>query len=86
MFGGRVKKAVALGSAAVALAGGAVLGAVGTASATPHHGPGDRHQRCHEVRGQWVRTWHPAYRDPHGKRHPGSWTRIWVPAHLVCNR
>ncbi|WP_042426691.1 hypothetical protein [Streptacidiphilus anmyonensis] len=86
MFGGRAKKVVALGTAAVALAGGAVLGAVGTASATTHHGPGDHRRHCDVVQGHWVRTWHPAGRDRHGRQHPGYWTRTRVPAHQVCNR
>ena len=88
MFGGRVKRIVAVGTAAVALAGGAVLGMAGAASADPHHGQGDpdHHKHCHMVQGQWVRTWHPATRDRHGKCHPGYWTRTWVPAHKVCNR
>ncbi|WP_236653219.1 hypothetical protein [Streptacidiphilus melanogenes] len=74
----------ALGSVAVALAGGAVLGTVGTASAAPRH-PG-HHQRCHVEQGHWVRTWHPASRDRRGIRHAGYWTRTWVPAHVVCER
>ncbi|WP_042426666.1 hypothetical protein [Streptacidiphilus anmyonensis] len=86
MFGGRVKKVVALGSAAVTLAGGAVLGAVGTASAAPHHGPGDRDRHCRMVQGHWERSWHPVGRDGHGRMHSGYWTRVWVPAHEVCNR
>jgi hypothetical protein len=36
--------------------------------------------------GHWVRTWVPAERDRHGKRHPGHWTRTWVPTHKVCRR
>ncbi|WP_042383144.1 hypothetical protein [Streptacidiphilus melanogenes] len=87
MFAGRVKKVVALGSATVALAAGAVLGAVGTASAaTPHHGPGDHRAHCRIEPGHWVRTWHPATRDHRRKLHSGFWTRTWVPAHKVCER
>ncbi|WP_042390728.1 hypothetical protein [Streptacidiphilus melanogenes] len=85
MMGGRFTKLVALGSAAVTLTGVAVLGVAGTASAAPHHGPA-RHERCHVVKGQWVRTWHPASRDRRGQWHHGYWTRTWVPAHQICVR
>ncbi|WP_232248548.1 hypothetical protein [Streptacidiphilus rugosus] len=63
------------------------MASVGTASAAPsHHEPGHHHQRCQVVQGHFERTWHPATRDRHGKRHPGYWTRTWVPTHQVCER
>ncbi|QMU77374.1 hypothetical protein GXW83_18390 [Streptacidiphilus sp. PB12-B1b] len=81
----RFKRALALGAATVALAGGAVLTSVGSASAaTPDHRAPVAHSRCHEARGYWTRTWHPARRDRHGKWHAGYWTRTWHPGHLVC--
>ncbi|WP_328381397.1 hypothetical protein OHS81_00640 [Streptomyces sp. NBC_00400] len=86
------KRALALGAATVALAGGTLLSSVGVASATPSH-HGDRtttrhvdRGRCHMVHGHWTRTWHPAWRDRHGVRHPGYWTRTWHREHLVCRR
>ncbi|MBC3839393.1 hypothetical protein GXW82_01745 [Streptacidiphilus sp. 4-A2] len=83
----RFKRALALGAATVALAGGAVLTTVGTAAAaTPDHRAPIAHSRCHEVPGYWTRTWHPATRDRHGKWHAGFWTRTWHRAHLVCTR
>jgi hypothetical protein len=91
MTSGRLKRFMALGAAAAALAGGAVLTSTGTASAAPHPGPGQHQgsghqQRCHVEQGHWVRTWHPASRDRHGKSHPGYWTRTWISAHKVCQR
>lgn len=84
------KRALALGAATVALAGGAVLTTVGTASATPtHHGDhtATRHLdrgHCHMVRGHWARVWRPAWRDGHGMRHGGRWIRVWHRERLVC--
>ncbi|MEU6174216.1 hypothetical protein ABZ832_20110 [Streptantibioticus parmotrematis] len=86
------KRVLALGAASVALAGGAVLSSVGVASAAPVHHPAPvsvhhvGHSRCHEARGYWTRTWHPAYRDRHGYRHAGYWTRTWHKPRLVCVR
>lgn len=84
MMAGRVTRVVALGSAAVALAGGVLVGAVGTASAEPN--PGHHQQHCPVVKGQWVRTWHRASHDRRGREHAGYWTRTFVPAHEVCSR
>ncbi|MFJ9855505.1 hypothetical protein [Streptomyces sp. NPDC101150] len=53
MFHERVKNSVALGSAAVVLAGMGVLGVTGTATAAPY-------ERCHVVKGYWTKTWHKA--------------------------
>ncbi|MFS4094112.1 hypothetical protein [Streptomyces sp. AF1A] len=84
------KRAAALGAATVALAAGAVVGTVGTASAAPQHHPrpGASHH-CVKVPGHWVRVWHPAYRDRQDRHHhsrAGHWTRVWRPAHRECHR
>ncbi|MEU5544214.1 hypothetical protein AB0G85_17715 [Streptomyces sioyaensis] len=80
------KRALALGAATVALAGGTVLSSVGIASAAPsHHGDhtATRHLdrgRCHMVHGYWIRVW----RDGRGGRH-GHWIRVWHRERLVCH-
>lgn len=82
-----LKKAAALGAATVALAAGAVVGAVGTASAAPQdHRPSAASHHCVKVAGHWARQWHPAFRDRHHRWHPGQWTRVWRPAHQECHR
>ena len=81
------KRALALGVAGVALAGGAVLTMVGTATAAaPDHHTPIAHSRCQEAKGFWTRDWHPAQRDRDGKWHAGFWTRTWHQAHPVCSR
>ncbi|MFF4371725.1 hypothetical protein [Streptomyces sp. NPDC001594] len=50
-----MKNTVALGSAAVVLAGMRVLGVTGAATAAPHDG-------CHVVKGYWTKTWHKAHK------------------------
>ncbi|WP_445529830.1 hypothetical protein [Streptomyces cyslabdanicus] len=82
-----LKKAAALGAATVALATGAVVGTVGTASAAPqHHRPPVASHHCVQKAGYWSRVWHPAYRDRHHHRHAGYWSRVWHPAHRDCRR
>ncbi len=81
------KRALALGIASVALAGGTVLTTVGTAAAAaPDHHASIAHSSCHEVKGFWTRDWHPAQRDRYGKWHAGYWTRTWHQAHAACSR
>ncbi len=83
----RLKRAAALGAATVALATGAVVGMVGTASAAPqNHRPPAGSHHCQEERGQWARHWQPAFRDRHHRWHPGHWTRVWRPVHRDCHR
>ncbi|MFJ2716272.1 hypothetical protein [Streptomyces sp. NPDC087437] len=83
-----LKRAAVLGAAAVALAAGAVVGTVGTASAAPqHHQPPAPSRHCVEAPGHWARLWHPGYQDRHHHaRHAGYWTRVWQPAHRDCRR
>ncbi|MFI9649281.1 hypothetical protein ACIHAA_23655 [Streptomyces sp. NPDC052040] len=86
---GVIKRWIAVGTASLALAGGAALTASGTASAASlapaQHKP-VRHVHCHVVPGHWTRTWHRAYRDHKGHLHAGYWTRTWHPAERVCSR
>ncbi|MQY36870.1 hypothetical protein SRB17_48720 [Streptomyces sp. RB17] len=81
------KRAAALGAATVALAAGAVVGTVGTASAAPQHHPTPAWSRhCVVVPGHWMRVWHPEYRGHHHRAPAGHWTHVWRPAHRVCHR
>ncbi|MFB7114587.1 hypothetical protein [Streptomyces sp. NPDC056190] len=83
-----LKRAAALGAATVALAAGAVVGTVGTASATPQHhqAPTASRHHCMEAAGHWTRLRHPGYRDRHHHSYAGTWTRAWHPAHRDCRR
>ncbi|MEU5208977.1 hypothetical protein [Streptomyces sp. NPDC020742] len=88
----RFTRALALGAAGVALAGGAVFATAAGAAAAPSHDDDnvavqqiDRGDRCHVMHRHWIRVWHPAWRDRRGHRHPGYWTRDWRQAHLVCH-
>ncbi|MBY8876170.1 hypothetical protein [Actinacidiphila acidipaludis] len=66
-----LKRVAARGVVAVALTAGAVVGAVGSASAaTPmyhHHAPQPKAAHCKTVPGHWERVWHQGSRDE-GKR------------------
>ncbi|MGW4393411.1 hypothetical protein [Streptomyces sp. NPDC004685] len=82
-----LKRAAALGAATVALAAGAVVGTVGTASAAPQdHRPPAASHHCVKVAGHWARQWQPAFRDRHHRWHSGQWVRVWRPGHLECHR
>ncbi|MEU6010384.1 hypothetical protein [Streptomyces sp. NPDC047453] len=81
-----LKRAAALGAATVALAAGAVVGTVGTASATPqHHQATTVSRHGMEAAGHWTRLRHPGYRDRHHHSH-ATWTRVGHPAHRDCRR
>ncbi|MCL2552817.1 MAG: hypothetical protein FWE15_01690 [Actinomycetia bacterium] len=82
-----LKRAVARGAVAVALAAGAVVGAVGTASAAPMHHRAPAPQHCTMTAGHWTWVWHPAHRDRDHRQqqHAGYWTRVWQPAHRDCH-
>ncbi|MCX5387068.1 hypothetical protein [Streptomyces sp. NBC_00083] len=84
-----VKRAIALGAATAALAGGVAFSSVGAAEAAPQHtvaAAAHGKEKCHVVKGYWTKTWHKATRDRHGKVHPGYWTKTWHKAHKVCHR
>ncbi|MFF8900197.1 hypothetical protein ACF082_22305 [Streptomyces lydicus] len=90
---GGLRRTLAMGAAAVALAGGVLFSAAATTSAAPRPDDEnvatqqiDRGERCHVVHRHWTRVWHPAWKDRHGKRHPGYWTRVLHRAHLVCRK
>ncbi|MEU6419264.1 hypothetical protein ACWDSD_12565 [Streptomyces spiralis] len=83
-----LKRAVALGAATVALAAGAVVGTVGTASAAPqHHQPPRPSRHCVESAGHWTWVRHSGFRDRHHRWHAAYWTRVWQPTHhRNCHR
>lgn len=84
-----LKRAAARGAVAVVLAAGAMVGAVGTASAAPLHHPHHAQKpqkHCKVIPGHWERVWHPVSRDRNHHEHAGYWTRVWQPAHLDCRR
>ncbi|MFB7573390.1 hypothetical protein [Streptomyces sp. NPDC056165] len=82
-----LKRAAALGAATVALAAGAVVGTVGSASATPqHHRAPTASRHCMEAAGHWTRLRHQGYQDRHHHSYAGNWTRAWHPAHRDCRR
>ncbi|MFJ3338474.1 hypothetical protein [Streptomyces sp. NPDC086766] len=82
-----LKRAAALGAATVALAAGAVVGTVATASAAPQHDrPPVASHHCVRMAGQGTRMWHPTFRDRHHRWYAGYWTRVWHPVQRECRR
>lgn len=83
----RFKRAVALGAATVAVTAGTLLGAVGTASATPshHHPLPDRGRHCHIIPGHWTQRWIPAHWEHH-RLVRGHSVRVWLPGTRDCRR
>jgi hypothetical protein len=81
----RFKRAAALGAATVAMSAGALLGAVGSASAAPFHPGPDHGRHCAHDRGHWTQVWVPArWEHRHWKR--GHMERVWHPGHGGCRR
>jgi hypothetical protein len=81
-----MKKAAALSTATLAMTAGALLGAVGSASAAPaHYGHDHDRGHCRQDGGHWSRLWIPGHWD-HRHFERGHWELVRSHGDRDCDR